>query len=168
MRRLAATVAAFIVAALAAFAAIVLVFPFGLILHEAVIFPLALCIAGVFAALGAGWMGTILKTAGGRTRLLPVTGMTVGAATLLSVAILLFLTWAESQRPAVVAVNPFVVAATAPVAIALTAALAIARFRAAARTARQDVLTSLGLLALCVLSVPATIVLAAQFGLAGA
>ena len=168
MRRLAASVVAFIVAALAAFAAIVLVFPFGLILHEAVIFPLALCIAGIFAALGAGWMGTILKASGGRTRLLPVTGLTVGAAALLSVAILLFLTWAVNQRPAVVALNPVVVAATAPVAIALTAALATARFRTAARTVRQDVLTTLGLLALCVLSVPATIVLAAQFGLAGA
>ena len=168
MRRLAALVVAFIVAALAAFVAIVLIFPFGLILHEAVIFPLALCVAGVFAALGAGWMGTILKARGGRTQLLPVTVVTVGVAALLAAAILLFLAWAVDQRPAVVAVNPFVIAATAPVVIALTAALATARFRTAAHTMRRDVLTTLGLLAVCVLSVPAAIMLAAQFGLAGA
>ena len=168
MGRSAATAVAFIVAALAAFVAIVLVFPFGLILHEALIFPLALCVSGVFAALGAGWIGTILNNAGGRTRLLPVAGVTVGAAALLAVVILLFLTWAVSQRPAVVAVNPFLVAATAPLVIALTAALATTQFRTPAQTTRQDVLTTLGLLVVCILSVPATILLAAQLGLAGA
>ena len=168
MRRVAATVVAFIVALLAAFAAIVIVFPFGLILHEAIIFPLALCVAGVFAALGAGWMGTILHVAAGRTRLLAVTGVTVVVAAFIALGLLLFLAWAESQRPAVISLSPFHVAAVAPIVLALVATIAVGRLRTPAPTLPRDVLTTLGLLAACVLSVPAAIVLGAQFGLAGA
>ena len=168
MRRVAATFVAFIVALLAAFAAIVLVFPFGLILHEAVIYPLALCIAAVFAALGAGWMGTILRAGEGRTRLLPVAGVSVGVAALLAVAVLLFLAWAENQRPAVVTLSPFHIAAVVPALIALVAVLATVRLRTTAHTLRGDVLSTLGLLAASVLSIPTAILLAAQLGLAGA
>jgi hypothetical protein len=168
VRRAAATIVAFIVAALAAFGAIVIVFPFGLVLHEAIIYPLAMCVSGVFGALGAGWIGTILRLGGGRTRLLPVAGVTVGVAAVLAVAVLLFLSWAESQRPAVFTLNPFQVAVVVPVVIALAAVLAVSRLRTAAATLRRDVLTTLGLLVVSVLSVPAAIVLGAQFGLAGA
>jgi hypothetical protein len=168
MRRILTALGAVLAASIAAFAAIVLVFPFGLILDERLIYPLALSIAAVFAALAAGWTGTLLAPDRSRTRLLPAVGATFVIAVVLSIGTLLFLYWADAQRPRVFALSPFRVAAAAPIALALTAALATTRLRGTPRTTGKDLLLTVGLLALTVVSVPATIALGAAVGLAGA
>ncbi len=57
-----------------------LVLPLGLIVIEWLIFPLALAVAALLAALSAGWAATFLARDQTQTRLLPVIGVTEVAA----------------------------------------------------------------------------------------
>lgn len=54
--------------------------PYGLEMPAEVLFPLVLVVASLFAAIGAGWAGTLLAPGRTRTRLLPVVGVSLATA----------------------------------------------------------------------------------------
>jgi len=137
------------------------VLPLGLIASEYVIFPLSLFVAGMFAALGAGWAGNFLVGDGTRTRLLHVVGVTVAGAALLAI---LFLAMAELRDALLGPV--FYPGLFCALALAVMAAIATMTFRRRSRN-KDRLLTAL-LVALAVVSVPVAIFFAWLAGLTGA
>lgn len=137
------------------------VLPLGLVTSEYVIFPLALFVAGIFAALGAAWAGNFLAGDGTRTRLLHVVGSTEAGAAVLA---LLFLAVAGVREALLGPV--FYPGLFSAIALAVVAAIATVRFRR--RKRNKDRLVTALLVALAVVSVPMAIFLAWLAGLAGA
>jgi hypothetical protein len=137
------------------------VLPLGLVASEYVIFPLALFVAGIFAALGASWAGNFLAGDGSCTRLLHVVGITEAGAALLA---LLFLAVADVREALLGPV--FYPGLFCALALAVVAAIATVRFRR--RKRNKDRLITVMLVVLAVVSVPVAIFLAWLAGLAGA
>lgn len=54
--------------------------PYGLEMPAEYLLPLVLVVASLFAAIGAGWAGTLLAPGRTRTRLLPVVGVSLATA----------------------------------------------------------------------------------------
>jgi hypothetical protein len=145
---------------------IFVVLPFGLVVHELVILPLALLVGGLLAGAGAGWAGTRLDRGPTRPQLLAVVAVAEGMAALLALA-LIALAVADSARPAQLLPPPGVVGSAAALVLALAASLAALRFREPRGAGSQTRLLA-ALLALAILSIPATIAVAALLGLTGA
>jgi hypothetical protein len=133
------------------------VLPFGLVLHEAVAWPLTLGVAAAFAGLAGGW------TAGPRV---PLPRLVLAAEAFALVLALLY--WSPIGRAL-----DRVLQVPIAVLFADLALLALATTLAATRL-RRDVeasgrfRTTLLVAAAAVLAVPATILLATPFGLTGA
>jgi hypothetical protein len=140
-----------------------LVLPLGLIVVEWLIFPLALLIAALLAALGAGWAGTYLARDQTQTLLLPVISSTVEAAMGLALIFLLSV-WVglTSFGPLIVPVLFF------SLVLALIATFATWRFRSPQQNRRTAVRLTVTVLVLAVVSVSGIVFLASLLGLAGA
>lgn len=140
-----------------------LVLPLGLIVIEWLIFPLALVIAALLAALSAGWAGTYLASNQMQTRLVPVIGVTeiagIGVALLFLLLVRLGL---ASFGPLIVPIALFSLVLT------LTATIATWRFRGPQQNSGRDAKLTVTLLVLAVVSVPVVVFLASLLGLAGA
>ena len=145
---------------------IFVVLPFGLVVHELVILPLALLVGGLLAGMGASWAGARLGAGPTRPRLLAVVAVAEAVAALLALG-LDGLAAADAARPAQLLPPPGVVGGAAALLLALAADLAALRLREP-RDAGSQTRRFAALLALAILSVPATIVVAALLGLAGA
>jgi hypothetical protein len=156
----------FVAALAGAVIGIFVVLPFGLVVHELVIVPLALLVGGLLAGIAASWAGARLGSGPTRPRLLAVVAVTEGVAALLALA-LDALAVADAARPAQLLPPPGVVGSAASLALALAASTAAARLHERRDAGSQARLIG-GLLALAVLSVPATIAVAWLFGLTGA
>lgn len=142
---------------------LILILPLGLIVLEWIIFPLALMIAAILAALGTGWAGTYLAHDETRTRLEPVVGSTVVVAVVLA---LLFLVLVSVG---VASFGPlFVPALLFSAILALSASIATWRYRRPRQNSAGDGRLTVALLVLATVSVPCVVFLAASFGLAGA
>jgi hypothetical protein len=156
------------VAALAgAIIGIFLVLPFGLVVHELVIMPLALLVGGLLASVGASWAASQLARDQTRTRLLPVVAFAEAGAALAALMFAVIYT-GDAARPENVLPTPGVIGIAASLVLALDVTLAAWRFRGTqSETASQGRLMAL-LLAVAVVSVPVVIVVASLFGLTGA
>ena len=133
------------------------VLPFGLILHEAVAWPLTLAVAAAFAGLAAGW------AAGPRV---PLPRLVLAAEAVALVLALLY--WSPLGRILDSALQvPIAVLSAHLALLALAVTIAATRLRAAAETPAR-VRTTLLVIAAALLAVPATILLATPFGLTGA
>jgi hypothetical protein len=133
------------------------VLPFGLILHEAVAWPLTLAVAAAFAGLAAGW------AAGPRV---PLPRLVLAAEA--GALVLALLYWSPLGRIFDRALQiPIAVLFAHLALLALGVTIAAARLRADAETHRR-IRTTLVVIAAALLAVPATILLATPFGLTGA
>ncbi len=140
-----------------------LVLPLGLIAAEWVIFPLGLVIAGLLAALSAGWAGAFLARDQTQTQLWPVIWITETVAIGLAlIFILLVRLGAASFGPLIVPILIF------SLSLALCAGVATWRFRSPKQDTRSEVKLTVILLVLAVVSVPGVIFIASLFGLTGA
>ena len=156
----------FVAALAGAIIGLFVVLPFGLVVHELVILPLALLVGGLLAGTAASWAGGRLGSGPTRPRLLAVVAVTEVVAALLAL-VLDTLAAADAARPAQLLPPPGAVGIAAGLALALAATLAATRFREGRDAGGQARLIG-GLLALAVLSIPATIAMASLFGLTGA
>jgi hypothetical protein len=145
---------------------IFIVLPFGLVVDELVIMPLALLVGGLLAGVGASWAGGWLDRGATRPRLLPVVAVAEGVAALLALG-LDAVALADAARPAQLLPPPGVVGIVASLLLALAASLSAAGLREQRQAGGQARLIA-ALLGLAVVSVPATIVVAALLGLTGA
>jgi hypothetical protein len=135
----------------------------GLVVVEWVIFPLGLVIAGLLAALSAGWAGTLLARDQTQTQLWPVIWITeVAAIGTALIFLLLVRLGAASFGPLIIPILIF------SLILALCAGVATWRFRSAKQETKSEVKLTVGLLVLAVVSVPAVIFIASLFGLTGA
>ena len=140
-----------------------LVLPLGLIVVEWLIFPLALGIAALLAAVSGGWAGTFLARDETQTRLLPVIGLTEAAA--VGVALLFLI----MVRLGLASFGPLIVPAVIfSLILTLSASAATWRFRRPKQDTGSEVKLTVTLLVLAVVSVPGVVFLASLFGLAGA
>lgn len=150
-------------ALLSSSAGLVLLIPLGLVVSELVVYPLALFVAALLAALSATWTQRALAGAGPPARLWPVLGLTeAGAAMLVAL-------WFAAVALNVVVWGPVIVSALASsLVLALSATAAAFTCRGPADAEQDDKRTTLGLLVLALLSVPVVLFAASLFGLAGA
>jgi hypothetical protein len=139
-----------------------LVLPLGLIASEFVIFPLALGIAALFAALAAGWAANLLAVDGTRTRLLAAVGATEAIAFVMLAAILVIPVFRDAVLGPVIYIGLL-----CALIIALAATLFVWRLRGPERGPR-DVMITLALVGLAVVSVPGVVFVAWLAGLTGA
>ncbi len=135
---------------------------FGLVVHEAVIMPLALVIGALLAALGAVWAARLTGGAGERPSLLP----TVGIVELASI-VLVPMIYVLFIRPAFRGPPIYLIAAVALFLALISAIAALSLPRPRTSSLRERRLT-LGLLLLAVLSVLVVMLAASLFGLTGA
>jgi hypothetical protein len=139
-----------------------LVLPLGLIVVEWLIFPLALAVAGLLAALSAGWAGTFLARDQTQTRLLPVIGITE------IVAIAVALIFIAMVRLGAANFGPLIIPAMIfSLILTLTAGAATWRLRDPKQAPGSQVKLTVTLLLLAVISVPGVVFLASLLGLAG-
>lgn len=153
---------AFLAALVGSALGLFLVLPLGLIATEWVIFPLALGVAALFAALAAGWAANWLAAGGPRTRLAQVVVATVVVAAVMAAILLATTAFRQALLGPVGYIGLF-----CALALALAATLATGRFRTPER-ASGEVLLTVGLLALAVLLVPGVLFVAWLAGLTGA
>ena len=153
----------FLVALIGAMSGLFLLLPLGLVVHELVIFPLALAIAALLAAIAANWAGSGLARDETRTRLLPVVGATEGVAL---VALLVVI--ANFALRLAIFNRIMIIAVFCGLMLALGATVATWRFRRSKESPSSDGLLTLALLGLAVVAVPVVIFVASLFGLTGA
>ena len=138
------------------------VLPLGLVVEELVIFPLALGVAAVLAALSAGWAGNWLPPHGTRTQLSRVVMVTEVVAAVIAVVVVANAALRVVLLGPVISIGLFCI-----VALALVASVSTWRFRSRERGTREGLLT-MGLLTLAIVSVPVIVFLAWLAGLTGA
>jgi hypothetical protein len=142
---------------------LLLVLPLGLVVIEWVVFPLALAVGALLAALAAGWVGTWLARDGTRTRLAAV----VVASEAAGLALALVVLGSPAFRQAIL--GPVIgIAIVSALLLAIVASTATMVYRRPRGEARRDLVLTLGLLALAVVGVPAVVALAGLAGLTGA
>jgi hypothetical protein len=163
-----AVLGSFLAALTGALAGTLLVLPFGLVVVELVVYPLAAAMGALLAALAAGWTATLLARDGSRTRLLPVVGAVEAVAVVVVALLLGYLALDWAARPRVLAVTPFTLAVMGSVLLAAAATVAAWRQRAHGRRLRDDARLTAALVALALAAIPVTLVLAGLAGLAGA
>lgn len=157
-----------VAALLGSMVGMILVLPFGLVVSEVVIFPVAAAISALLAALCGGWAATGLAPDRSRTRLLPAVGASEVVAVLVAMLLLAYLGFSQAALPRVVAVPPLMLGTAAAVVLAVGATLAAWRFRSAEGRTPDDVRLTLVLLALGLAGVLAAFFLASLAGLTGA
>jgi hypothetical protein len=146
---------------------IFLVLPFGLVVHELVILPLALLVGALLAAIGASWAASQLASDQTRTRLQPVVAFAEAGAVLVAL-MLIIMSIGDATRPENVLPPPGTIGIAVSLVLALDVTLAAWRFRGTqSETAGQGRLMAL-LLAVAVVCIPLVIVVASLFGLTGA
>ncbi len=155
--------AAFIAALVGAMAGLMLILPLGLAVHEFVIFPLALGVAALLAALGAAWTGTLLAQGQSRTRLMPVVGVAEATAVLLAILVL-----ANSVLRLGIFDRLIYLALAIEFILALAATVGMQAFRRPGEGKRDDLRWTLLLLGMAILLVPIVVYVASLFGLTGA
>ena len=156
----------FAVALVVSTAAGFFIFALGLILPETLSYPLAFATVALLAALGVGWLGTLLSPDGRRSRLLVIAGITelAGLAALVAVVALRLSPLARTEF-----FNRNVYTLLlATVVVSAGASTATWCLRIAAGSTGRDAGLTLGLLALAVAAIVATIAVASLFGIAGA
>jgi hypothetical protein len=142
------------------------VFALGLILPETLSYPLAFAAVALLAALGAGWLGTLLSPDGRRSRLPAIAGVTELVA-LAALVVVVALRLGPLARTEFFNRNVYTLL-LATVVVSATASTATWRLRTAAGSTGRDAGLTLGLLALAVAAIVATIAVASLFGIAGA
>jgi hypothetical protein len=153
---------AFLAALVGSALGLFLVLPLGLIAAELVVFPLALGVAALLAALAAGWAANWLAAGGTRTQLGQVVAATEAAAAVLAVSLLASATFQQALLGPVGYIGLI-----CALALALAATLATGRLRTAKHRSGEVGLT-VGLLLLAVLLVPGVLFVAWLAGLTGA
>ena len=142
---------------------LVLILPLGLAGIEWVVFPLALAVGALLAALAAGWVGTWLAGDGTRTRLAPVVVVTEATGLALALVVL------GSTALRGTLLGPVIgVAGVGSLVLATAASAATWAVRRPAAAPGRDLTLTLALLALAVVGVPAVVALASLAGLTGA
>jgi hypothetical protein len=144
------------------------IFPLGLVASEFVVYPLAAAIGGLFAALAAGWAGTLLAADRSRTRLLQAVGAAEVTAAVVAALLLAYLVLAGRLLPRVLAVAPILLAVACAMVLAAGATAAAWRYRTADRRLAGDVRLTIAVLVLAVAGVPAVLFVASLFDLTGA
>jgi hypothetical protein len=146
-----------------------LILPFlGLVLHDLILWPLAFGVGALFAAIGAGWVGTLLASDQTRSHLLAVVGGSEAIAAVVTV-IGFFLGgfYSPAWRMPGFGVSVPVRFGLGMVIIALAASWATGHFRSRGRRLGQDAITTVGLVVVSLLAVIGTLLVASIFGLAG-
>jgi hypothetical protein len=164
--RLLVWLAIFTAALASAVIGIFVVLPFGLVVHELVILPLAALVGGLLASAGAIWAGARLMAGPTWPRPLAVVVATESVAAMLALLIVA-LAAVDAPRPAQLLPPPSAIGMAAALALALAASMAALRFREPRGAGSQARLLVM-LLGLAVVSLPATIAVAALLGLTGA
>ena len=141
-----------------------LTLPVGLILDERVSWCLTLAVAGLFAALGATWAGSVLGCTDEGVRLAPVLTAVELAALGLWLVRLGALGWLLARA---LETNLAYLAGCVLV-LALTATLAGAQFRGGRRDLGRLVRPTLSLVGATLIGVPAVVYVASLAGLVGA
>jgi hypothetical protein len=141
-----------------------LILPVGLILDERVSWCLVLAVAGLFAALGATWAGSVLGRADDGVRLARVLTAVELAALGLWLVRLSPIGWMLARA---LETNLAYLAACV-VALALVAVLAAAHFRGGRRDLGRLLRPTLSLVGAVLIGVPAVVYVASLFGLVGA
>ncbi len=155
--------AAFLAALIGSVIGLIAILPLSLGVHELVIFPLALAVSALFAALAAGWVGTWLATDGSRTQLMSTVASMEAMAALLAVTFIALLTLQVTFF-----MPPIRFIAIGSLLLALAASVATVRSRHSAQDSSADVRLTVMLLLVAVVSVPLVIFLASLFGMTGA
>lgn len=158
-----------IVALLGGNVAGMLVFPFGLVVHEFVIWPLTFGICAIFAAIGAGWASNLLVPGHTRSRLLPVVGISEATAAVVAIALLALTAFLFPRFPAFASMlgPPVFLLGTGVIFIAMSASWAAWHFRSLESRVGKEIAITIGLVGLAILAFVATLFLAGLFGLAG-
>ena len=139
------------------------VLPFGLIASEYVIFPLAMAVAGLLAAIAAGWTGNLMAGDGTRTHLYhTAAAVEVAAAAIATVVLIAAAVTGSLFGPW------FYIALFCSVLRAIAAAAAVWRFRVPPNMAGREWARTGLLLAIAIAAVPVVIFLAWLAGLTGA
>ena len=137
-----------------------LVVPFMLSSQPSRIYFAAFGIGALFAALAAGWVGTLAASDRTRSRLLVVVGASEAAAAVVAVGGLLVLRSAALGTSALLPGLTLLYFMVGVAVVALAGSWAALRFRSPRRRLALDILTTLGLLGLMVLVHVKTIILA--------
>lgn len=103
--------------------------PLGVIVAEGMVYPLALAVAVLLAALGAGWAGTWIAADGTRTRLAAVIGTTEVTAAGLALLLCGYFVLRGWPLPHVFFITPLVIGGVCALVLALSAGVATWRFR---------------------------------------
>ena len=154
---------AFVAALAGAMVGLILILPLGLAVHEFVIFPLALGVAALLAALSAAWTGTLLAYDQSRTRLMPVVGVVEATAVLLA-----SLVFANSVLRLGIFDRLIYLALAIGLILALAATVGMQAFRRPSEGKQDDLKWTLLSLGMAILLVPVVIYVASLFGLTGA
>jgi hypothetical protein len=133
-----------------------LVFPFMFSSQYSRMWFAAFGIGALFAALAAGWIGTLGASDRTRSRLLVVVGASEAAAAVVAAGGFLVLRGASALLP----ILPLLYFVVGIVVVALAGSWTALRFRSPRRGLALDILTTLGLLGLMVLVHVKTIILA--------
>ncbi len=143
---------------------VMLVLPFGLVVAEFVIWPLALVIGALFAAIAAGWAGNLL--APGRSRFLPIAGVSEVTAAVVAVllAAIFVLILPLFPQNGFIFGSPSFLLGLGVIFIAMGASWAAWHFRSTERDPARDAAITLGLMVLAILLFVATLLLAGLFG----
>src|SRR5918911_857527 len=155
LRRLGIVVAALLIGNTGA----MVVFPFGLVVAELIIWPLSFLIGAIFAAIGAGWAANLL--APGRTHLLPVASVSMAIAAVMGAAVLILI---SNHLPTPGRATNVLLGM---VFIALGASWAAWHFRGPESDLAKDVALTLGLVGLAIVGFLATLFVVDLFGLTG-
>ncbi len=132
-----------------------LVLTLGLVLHEFIVWPLAFGVGALFAAIGAGWVGTLLASDHTRSRLLSVVGVSEAIAAVVAVIglVLRRLPGLEVPLFGSMVLSGTMLFGLGMVPVALGASWATRRFRSSGpHRLGKDVGITMGLLALAALA----------------
>lgn len=142
---------------------LLLILPLGLVVVEWVVFPLALAVGALLAALAAGWVGTWLAGNGTRTRLAPVVAITEAVGLGLALIVL------GSAALWTVLFGPVIgIAGVASLVLAIAAGTATGVWRRPATAPHGDRAATLILILLAIVGAPIVVFLASLAGLTGA
>ena len=141
---------------------ITLLFAFGLILIELLVYPLALGIGGLLAALLASWLANRLVDDGRYTAPLAVTAVSLLVALIWAIALLLI------DVGYIINLPPIFYSISAATILAVTATVTSNRLRRVQPPRPQETRRLLRWLLLSFLAIPAIIYLASLVGWAGA
>ncbi len=139
---------------------VVLVLPFAMSSQPSRMWFAAFGIGALFAAIAAGWVGTLAASDRTRSRLLAVVGTSEVAATVMAVGGFLVLRSAVIRSSVLLPVLAILFFVLGMAVVALAGGWAALRFRSLRRNLALDILATIGLLVLMALVHVQTIILA--------